>query len=407
MVICKSPAELEKMHRAGLIVWGALEKMRAMVRPGLTTKELDEFAEAYTAEHRARPAFKGYRGYPGSVCTSINQEVVHGIPSQSRRVKEGDILSMDFGVELEGYFGDAALTVPVGKIAPGREKLLRVTRESLDHAIEKVRPGNRLGDVSAAVQQWVEGNGFSVVREFVGHGIGTKMHEEPHTVTSDPGTSLSPIPCWRSYHRLGISMNKHSGLTRRDVFRRTTVAAVGIFSGYARAASTPNLDLLSQFEYGDVQFPPGPLQRQFDENRELLLNLSEDSLLRPYRLREGLPAPGQDLGGWYDTDAFAPGFTYGQWMSALARYYAASGDQACREKVSRMVQRLRSHHSSRGQILYRKSLSRIHLRQAGLRPHRRSYLCERSAGAAMFSAAPPMPFGNIFRPKPCRIGKRP
>lgn len=133
-------------------------------------------------------------------------------------------------------------------------------------------------------------------------------------------------------------MNKHSGLTRRDVFRRTTVAAVGIFSGYARAASTPNLDLLSQFEYGDVQFPPGPLQRQFDENRELLLNLSEDSLLRPYRLREGLPAPGQDLGGWYDTDAFAPGFTYGQWMSALARYYAASGDQACREKVSRMVQ---------------------------------------------------------------------
>jgi methionyl aminopeptidase len=179
MVICKSPAELEKMHRAGLIVWGALEKMRAMVRPGLATKELDEFAEAYTAEHRARPAFKGYRGYPGSVCTSINQEVVHGIPSPSRRVREGDILSMDFGVELEGYFGDAALTVPVGKVTSAREKLLRVTRESLERGIEKVRPGNRLGDVSAAVQQWVEENGFSVVREFVGHGIGTKMHEEP------------------------------------------------------------------------------------------------------------------------------------------------------------------------------------------------------------------------------------
>ena len=179
MVICKSPAELEKMHRAGLIVWGALEKMRAMVRPGISTKELDEFAEEYTGEHHARPAFKGYRGYPGSVCTSINQEVVHGIPSPSRRVKEGDILSMDFGVELDGYFGDAALTVPVGKIAPEREKLLRVTRESLDRAIDKVRPGNRLGDVSAAVQQWVEKNGFSVVREFVGHGIGTKMHEEP------------------------------------------------------------------------------------------------------------------------------------------------------------------------------------------------------------------------------------
>jgi methionyl aminopeptidase len=179
MVICKSPVEIEKMHRAGLVVWGALEKMRGMVRPGISTKELDEFAESYTVEHKAHPAFKGYRGYPGSVCTSINQEVVHGIPSASRRVREGDILSMDFGVELDGYFADAALTVPVGKIAPEREKLLRVTRESLEHAIEKVRPGNRLGDVSAAVQEWVEKNGFSVVREFVGHGIGTRMHEDP------------------------------------------------------------------------------------------------------------------------------------------------------------------------------------------------------------------------------------
>ena len=179
MVICKSPAEIEKMHQAGLIVWGALEKMKAMVKPGVSTKELDEFAEDYTVEHHARPAFKGYRGYPGSVCTSINQEVVHGIPSGSRRLRDGDILSMDFGVELNGYFGDAALTLPVGKISPEREKLLRVTRESLDRAIEKVRVGNRLGDVSSAVQEWVEKNGFSVVREFVGHGIGTKMHEEP------------------------------------------------------------------------------------------------------------------------------------------------------------------------------------------------------------------------------------
>jgi methionyl aminopeptidase len=179
MVICKSTAELEKMHRAGLLVWGALEKMRAMVKPGISTKELDEFAEAYTAEHKAKPAFKGYRGYPGSVCTSINDEVVHGIPSPERKVREGDILSMDFGVVLDGYFGDAALTVPVGKIAPEREKLLRVTRESLERAIEKVRAGNRLGDISAAVQQWVEKNGYSVVREFVGHGIGTKMHEDP------------------------------------------------------------------------------------------------------------------------------------------------------------------------------------------------------------------------------------
>ncbi len=179
MVICKSPAEVEKMYRAGLLVWGALEEMRKMVRPGISTKDLDEFAEEYTAQKDARAAFKGYRGYPGSVCTSINQEVVHGIPSASRRLREGDILSMDFGVELDGYFADAALTVPVGKIGPEREKLLRVTRESLEHGIDKVRPGNRLGDISAAVQEWVEKNGYSVVREFVGHGIGTRMHEDP------------------------------------------------------------------------------------------------------------------------------------------------------------------------------------------------------------------------------------
>jgi methionyl aminopeptidase len=178
-IVRKDKRELEKMHKAGLLVWGALQEMRKLVRPGVTTKDLDAFAERYTAEHDARPAFKGYMGYPGSLCTSINQEVVHGIPSLKRVLKEGDILSMDFGVELDGYYGDAALTVPVGAIKPEREKLLRVTRESLDQAIDKVRPGNRLSDISAAVQGWVEKHGFSVVREFVGHGIGTKMHEEP------------------------------------------------------------------------------------------------------------------------------------------------------------------------------------------------------------------------------------
>src|SRR5262249_16365205 len=152
MVVCKSPTELEMMHQAGLIVWGALNTMREMVRPGLSTKELDEFAEAYTVEHHAHPAFKGYRGYPGSVCTSINEEDVDGIPSGSRKLHQGDILSMDFGVELHGFYADAALTVGVGKITPQREKLLRVTRESLERAIEKVRVGNRLGDISAAVQ---------------------------------------------------------------------------------------------------------------------------------------------------------------------------------------------------------------------------------------------------------------
>jgi methionyl aminopeptidase len=178
-IVRKDSRELEKMYRAGQIVWTALSELQKKVKPGITTKELDDFAESYTAENHARPAFKGYMGYPCSLCTSINHEIVHGIPSRKRVLKEGDILSMDFGVELDSYFGDAALTVPVGKITTEREKLLRVTRESLDHAIEKVRTGNYLSDISAAVQGWVESNGFSVVRDFVGHGIGTKMHEEP------------------------------------------------------------------------------------------------------------------------------------------------------------------------------------------------------------------------------------
>lgn len=166
------------MHRAGVIVWGALTELRKKVRPGVTTLELDGFAEDYARQHKARPAFKNYHGYPKSLCTSINNEVVHGIPSAKRTLKEGDIISMDFGVEYEGYYGDAALTVPVGKIDPSREKLLRVTREALERGIDQIREGNRLTDISAAVQQWVEENGFSVVREFVGHSIGTKMHED-------------------------------------------------------------------------------------------------------------------------------------------------------------------------------------------------------------------------------------
>jgi methionyl aminopeptidase len=178
VIICRSTAELETMHRAGMIVWGALTELRKNVRAGVTTLELDGLAEEYARKHKARPAFKNYHGYPKSLCTSINSEVVHGIPSAKRALHEGDILSMDFGVEFEGYYGDAALTVPVGKIDPTREKLLRVTREALERGIEQIRAGNRLTDISAAVQQWVEGNGFSVVREFVGHSIGTKMHED-------------------------------------------------------------------------------------------------------------------------------------------------------------------------------------------------------------------------------------
>jgi methionyl aminopeptidase len=177
-IICKSAAELDKMYRAGLVVWDVLSNLRAMVAPGVSTMDLEKFAERRTAEHRARPAFKGYRGFPCVLCTSVNNEIVHGIPSAARKLKDGEIVSLDFGVQLDGYYGDAAVTVPVGKIAPELEKLLRVTRESLDRAIEQVRLGNRLSDISHAVQSWVEENGFSVVREFVGHGIGTVMHED-------------------------------------------------------------------------------------------------------------------------------------------------------------------------------------------------------------------------------------
>ena len=188
MIICKSPGELEKMHRAGLIVWDVLTTLREMVRPGATTMDLEKFAEQRTAELGARPAFKGYLGYPCVLCASINQEVVHGIPSVARRLSEGDIISLDFGVEFQGYYADAAVTVPVGVIRPEIQTLLQVTREALDRAIDKVRPGNRLSDISAAVQEWVEQHRFSVVREFVGHGIGTKMHEEPQLPNyGDPG----------------------------------------------------------------------------------------------------------------------------------------------------------------------------------------------------------------------------
>ncbi len=188
MIVCKSAAELEKMHRAGQVVYEVLTALREMVRPGVTTRELDAVAERMARERGARPAFKGYMGYPATLCTSINSEIVHGIPSGRRKVREGDIISLDFGAECDGYFGDAAVTVPVGPVTPERERLLRVTRESLDRAIEQVRAGNRLSDVSAAVQQWVEQEGFSVVREFVGHGIGTKMHEEPQVPNyGEPG----------------------------------------------------------------------------------------------------------------------------------------------------------------------------------------------------------------------------
>jgi len=179
-IVCKSTTEIEKMRRSGHIVREVLDYLRGMVAPGVTTMDLERAAEKKIRELGAKPAFKGYYDYPCVLCTSINEEIVHGIPSEKRALKSGDIVSIDCGVVLDGYYGDAAITVPVnGGVKPEVQKLLEVTEASLYKGIEQARVGNAVGDVGAAVQEYVEAHGFSVVREFVGHGIGTKLHEEP------------------------------------------------------------------------------------------------------------------------------------------------------------------------------------------------------------------------------------
>ena len=179
-IVCKSPSELDKMRASGHIVRQVLDTVRVMVKPGVTTMDLERAAEKKIKELGAKPAFKGYYDYPCVLCTSVNHEIVHGIPSPKRMLQEGDIVSIDCGVVLDGYYGDAAVTVPVGeKLAPEVQKLLEVTEASLYRGIAAAQIGNTVGDVGAAVQELVEANGFSVVREFVGHGIGTRLHEDP------------------------------------------------------------------------------------------------------------------------------------------------------------------------------------------------------------------------------------
>ena len=179
MIICKSAIELEKMRRAGVVVWEVLQELKAMVKPGLATIELEKVAAQRIAERGARAAFKGLYNYPCVLCTSINDEIVHGIPSAARKVREGDLLKIDVGAEVEGYYGDSAITVPVGEVSPALQQLVRVTEESLYAAIDRVRLGSRVGDVSSAVEQYVTPFGYSVVRDFVGHGIGSRLHEDP------------------------------------------------------------------------------------------------------------------------------------------------------------------------------------------------------------------------------------
>ena len=177
-IVLKSPQEIEKMRRSNQIVAEILDEVGTAARPGVTTRELDELAAALLVRTKARSAFKGYNGYPATLCTSVNEEVVHGIPSL-RVLREGDILSLDFGAITDDFYGDAAITLPIGHISEEAGRLLRVAEEALYLAIDQARPDNRLQDISAAIQRHVETNGFSVVRDFVGHGIGRQLHEKP------------------------------------------------------------------------------------------------------------------------------------------------------------------------------------------------------------------------------------
>jgi methionyl aminopeptidase len=185
MIVRKTAAELGKMRRSGLLVWQILETLKGMVVEGACTMDLEIAAAKMMAEAGARPAFKGYyvpaagETYRFVLCTSVNSEIVHGIPSTKRVLKRGDIVSIDTGVKLDGYYGDSAITVPVGEVSERTNKLLQVTQDSLELAIQRIRSGNRLFDVCGAVEQYVRSNGFSIVREYVGHGIGTQLHEEP------------------------------------------------------------------------------------------------------------------------------------------------------------------------------------------------------------------------------------
>jgi methionyl aminopeptidase len=185
MIVCRSTAEIEKLRRVNQLVGRILTELRQLIVPGATTEEIDTSAEALVRAAGAEPAFKGYHGFPATVCASVNEQVVHGIPSM-RQLVEGDVLSLDMGAKLDGFFGDCAVTVPVGRVSTDATQLLRVTETALFHGIEAVKPGARVSDIGVAVQAHVEAHGFSVVREFVGHGIGTSLHEEPQIANYGP-----------------------------------------------------------------------------------------------------------------------------------------------------------------------------------------------------------------------------
>jgi methionyl aminopeptidase len=226
MIITKSRAEIEKMYRAGQLVGRLLRELCSMVEPGVTTLELDQFAERFIRSAGAIPTFKGYRGFPYSICTSVNEQVVHGFPA-NRKLQNGDIISIDCGATLEGYVGDSAVTVPVGEISEEAKRLIKVTKESLFKAIDQMRVGNRLYDVSYAVQSYVEPLGYTVVRDFCGHGIGTAMHEDPqvpnYAPSGKPGTGPRLREGWVLAIEPMVNIGTHKVRIERDGWTVTTI----------------------------------------------------------------------------------------------------------------------------------------------------------------------------------------
>jgi methionyl aminopeptidase len=254
MILLKSPEEIAIMRRACLIVAEILEKLAAAVRPGMTTEELDRMAEELTLKMGARPAFKGYQPgavpYPKTLCVSVNEEIVHGIPSD-RKLKPGDIVGLDFGVLFQGYYGDAARTVAVGKTGQNAERLMRVTREALYRAIEQCRVGKRIGDIGRAVQNYAESNGYSVVREFAGHGIGRSLHEDPQVANYfRPGM---PNPRLAEGMVLAIEPMVNEGASELRILRDgwTAVTADGKLSAHFEhsvAITANGPDILSELD---------------------------------------------------------------------------------------------------------------------------------------------------------------
>jgi len=229
-IILKSPAELQKMRASGLLVHRLLQELRAMVKPGVSTLDLEHHAEKFIQRAGARPAFKGYRDFPAVLCTSVNHEIINGIPSAKRILKEGDILKIDTGVILDGYYGDSATTVAVGKIKPDVQLLMDVTLQSLMKGIEQALVGNHLYDICGTIQDYVEGHGYSVVREFVGHGVGRKLHEDP----SVPNYRSGPNPRLKEGMVLAIEPMVNQGAADTKVLsdKWTAVAVDGKVSAH-------------------------------------------------------------------------------------------------------------------------------------------------------------------------------